>query len=72
LLKQSLTIKKKKFYLTKEDIGKNRAVACSKRLSELNPYCKVGSITGELTADVLKQFQVSWEKKLCKHFKTVT
>lgn len=46
------------FYLTEEDIGKNRAEACYQQLSELNNYVPTKAYTGELTADFLKNFRV--------------
>eukprot|EP00884_Botryococcus_braunii_P010809 jgi/Botrbrau1/1972/Bobra.0052s0015.1 len=46
------------FYLTEEDIGKNRAEACRERLQELNIAVAVSASSEELTFDVLGQFQV--------------
>lgn len=46
------------FYLTENDIGKNRAEACHKQLSELNTYVPVKTYTGVLSADFLKNFRV--------------
>ncbi|KAK3874308.1 hypothetical protein Pcinc_020748 [Petrolisthes cinctipes] len=37
------------FYLTEEDLGKNRAEACVSRLSELNPYVRVTTMDNEKT-----------------------
>ena len=47
------------FYLTEEDIGKNRAEACRDKLQELNTAVAVSSSTADLTEDFLKQFQVT-------------
>uniref|UniRef100_UPI00398E7F4A ubiquitin-like modifier-activating enzyme 1 isoform X2 n=1 Tax=Pristiophorus japonicus TaxID=55135 RepID=UPI00398E7F4A len=46
------------FYLTEEDIGKNRAEVSQLRLEELNSYVPVSSCTGKLTKHLLQQFQV--------------
>lgn len=46
------------FYLTEADIGKNRAVASSAKLSELNNYVSTSTYTGALAEDYLKQFRV--------------
>lgn len=46
------------YYLTQNDIGKNRAEACHTKLAELNPNVTVNVHTGELTNDYLKQFTV--------------
>ncbi|XP_041047447.1 ubiquitin-like modifier-activating enzyme 1 [Carcharodon carcharias] len=46
------------FYLTEDDIGKNRAEASERHLAELNSYVPVSSYTGKLTEDFLYQFQV--------------
>lgn len=46
------------FYLTENDIGKNRTEACLKNLSELNLYVSTKSHTGPLTEEVLKKFSV--------------
>ncbi|XP_043564560.1 ubiquitin-like modifier-activating enzyme 1 [Chiloscyllium plagiosum] len=46
------------FYLTVDDIRKNRAKASEQRLAELNSYVPVSSYTGKLTEDFLRQFQV--------------
>ncbi|CAG5089375.1 Similar to UBA1: Ubiquitin-like modifier-activating enzyme 1 (Oryctolagus cuniculus) [Cotesia congregata] len=46
------------FYLTEADIGKNRAVACYQRLSELNNYVPTRYHEGELDEDFLKKFKV--------------
>lgn len=46
------------FYLTENDIGKNRAEASRQQLSELNNYVPTKSYTGDLTEDFLKQFRV--------------
>ncbi|XP_078399311.1 ubiquitin-like modifier-activating enzyme 1 [Cetorhinus maximus] len=46
------------FYLTEDDIGKNRAEASEQHLAELNSYVPVSSYTRKLTEDFLYQFQV--------------
>lgn len=46
------------FYLTENDIGKNRAEASRQQLSELNNYVPTKSYTGDLTDDILKKFRV--------------
>ena len=46
------------FYLTEEDVGKNRADACKDKLQELNTSVAVSSSSAELTEDFLKRFQV--------------
>lgn len=46
------------FYLTKEDIGKNRAAACCQRLSELNNYVPTSFHCGPLTESFIKKFRV--------------
>ena len=46
------------FYLTEEDIGKNRAEACRDKLQELNTAVAVSASTADLTGVFLKQFQV--------------
>lgn len=46
------------FYLTKSDIGKNRAVASRDKLAELNNYVYTKSYTGELSDEFLGQFRV--------------
>ncbi|XP_008553042.1 ubiquitin-like modifier-activating enzyme 1 [Microplitis demolitor] len=46
------------FYLTEADIGKNRAVACYQRLSELNNYVPTRYHEGELDEDTIKKFKV--------------
>ncbi len=51
------------FYLTEEDVGRNRAEACQEKLQELNTAVKVSASTAELTDDFLKQFQVRY----CAH-----
>lgn len=44
-----LLTEKEKFYLRKEDVGKNRAQVVQPRLAELNPYVPVQIATGPLT-----------------------
>lgn len=46
------------YYLTEEDVGKNRAEATAKQLAELNSYVPVRVNTGDLTEAVIKQFRV--------------
>ncbi|XP_014229516.1 ubiquitin-like modifier-activating enzyme 1 [Trichogramma pretiosum] len=46
------------FYLTNEDIGRNRAEACHPRLSELNNYVPTQFYSGPLTEEYLKKFSV--------------
>lgn len=46
------------FYLTEDDIGKNRAEACLQQLSELNTYVPLQAHTGFLTEDFVKKFRV--------------
>lgn len=46
------------YYLTENDIGKNRAEASCKHLSELNNYVRTRTYTGELTVEFIKQFRV--------------
>lgn len=46
------------FYLTENDIGKNRAEASLKNLSELNMYVPTKSYAGPLTEDFIKKFSV--------------
>ncbi|XP_055389044.1 ubiquitin-like modifier-activating enzyme 1, partial [Condylostylus longicornis] len=48
------------FYLTEQDVqqGVSRAEACVKRLSELNDYVSTTIIEGELSPEVLHQFDV--------------
>ena len=47
------------FYLSEDDIGKNRAEACKHRLQELNKAVAVASSTTDLTDAFLSQFQAS-------------
>lgn len=46
------------FYLTEEDVGKNRAEACKEKLQELNTAVTVTASTADLDEALLKQFQV--------------
>lgn len=46
------------FYLTEQDVGKNRAEACIARLADLNNYVPVSLHTGLLDTEFLKKFQV--------------
>ncbi|KAG0577880.1 hypothetical protein M758_5G181300 [Ceratodon purpureus] len=46
------------FYLTEEDVGKNRALACVDKLKELNTAVDVTASTGEITEKMLSAHQV--------------
>lgn len=46
------------FYLSEENIGKNRAESCYEQLSDLNRYVPTKPYTGDLTEEFLKQFRV--------------
>lgn len=46
------------FYLTEEDVGKNRAEACKDKLQELNTSVQVLASAADLTDAFLTQFQV--------------
>lgn len=46
------------FFLSEEDLGKNRAEAVCKKLAELNSYVPTRSYTGPLTEDYIKRFRV--------------
>lgn len=46
------------FYLSENDVGKNRAEASCGQLAELNNYVRTTAYTGDLTDDFLKQFRV--------------
>ncbi|KAK5640453.1 hypothetical protein RI129_011264 [Pyrocoelia pectoralis] len=46
------------FYLSEDDIGKNRAEASLKQLSELNMYVPTRLHTGPLTDEFIKRFRV--------------
>lgn len=46
------------FYLTAEDVGRNRADSCKDKLQELNTAVVVTASTAELTNDFLREFQV--------------
>ncbi|CAL5060894.1 unnamed protein product [Urochloa decumbens] len=45
------------FFLSEQDIGKNRAVACLSKLQELNNAVLVSALTEELTTEHLSKFQ---------------
>ncbi|XP_066400668.1 ubiquitin-activating enzyme E1 3 isoform X1 [Miscanthus floridulus] len=45
------------FFLSEQDIGKNRAVACVSKLQELNNAVLVSALTEELTTEHLSKFQ---------------
>lgn len=46
------------FFLSEQDIGKNRALACVSKLQELNNAVLVSALTEELTTEHLSKFQV--------------
>ncbi|QKF94300.1 ubiquitin activating enzyme [Fadolivirus algeromassiliense] len=46
------------YYLTRDDIGKNRAQQCHSKLAELNNNVKVECFTGDLSDDLIKNFSV--------------
>lgn len=46
------------FYLSENDIGRNRAEASQKHLAELNTYVPTKVYTGSLTDDFIKKFRV--------------
>jgi|694.fasta_scaffold101824_1 ubiquitin-activating enzyme E1 len=46
------------YYVTENDIGKNRALASFSKLSELNNYVKVDTNTNELTENILQNYGV--------------
>lgn len=46
------------YYLSENDVGKNRAEVSCKQLSELNNYVPTKTYTGELTEAFIKQFRV--------------
>lgn len=46
------------FYLTAEDVGRNRAEVSCRQLSELNNYVPTTAYAGELTEDFLRKFRV--------------
>ena len=46
------------FYLSKADVGKNRAEACRAKLQELNTAVAVSASSAELAEDLLSKFQV--------------
>jgi len=46
------------YFLTQEDIGKNRAEVSAPQINELNPYVHVESYTGDLTEEFLSKFKV--------------
>lgn len=59
------------FYLTDDDIGKNRAEACLARLQELNTHVEVSSSTAAISESFLSQFQAValTESSLAESFK---
>ena len=46
------------FYCGEADVGKNRAEVSAAALRDLNPYCEIKILTGELTGDTIKPYQV--------------
>jgi len=46
------------FFLTEEDVGKNRAEACYLKACELNSYVTMRKESGELTEELIKQHSV--------------
>ncbi|OEL15354.1 Ubiquitin-activating enzyme E1 3 [Dichanthelium oligosanthes] len=46
------------FFLSEQDIGNNRALACVSKLQELNNAVLVSALTDELTTEHLSKFQV--------------
>lgn len=46
------------FYLTEDDIGKNRAEACFEKLADLNSYVMCRVYTGTLDDEIIKQYRV--------------
>ena len=46
------------FYLTEQDVGKNRAEACAARLSELNPAVEVTVVTDQVTEQLCAKHRV--------------
>lgn len=46
------------YYITSQDIGKNRAVATYSKLAELNSYVKVDVLTRPLTIEFMKNYNV--------------
>nr|XP_023026513.1 ubiquitin-like modifier-activating enzyme 1 [Leptinotarsa decemlineata] len=46
------------FYISESDVGKNRAEACCKSLSELNNYVPTKAYTGPLDEQFIKNFSV--------------
>ena len=46
------------YYLSVQELGKNRAVITCRQLAELNPYVPVNACTTALTPELISQFQV--------------
>jgi ubiquitin-activating enzyme E1 len=46
------------FFLSEDDIGKNRAVACVAKLQELSNAVLISALTEELSNEHLSKFQV--------------
>ncbi|KRT80302.1 hypothetical protein AMK59_6614 [Oryctes borbonicus] len=54
----SITDLSSQFYITEDDVGKNRAEACFKQLSELNMYVPTKTYTSSLTDEIIKKYKV--------------
>jgi ubiquitin-activating enzyme E1 len=54
------------FFLSEDDIGKNRAAACVAKLQELNNAVLISALTEELTTEHLSKFQVCLQSLLSK------
>ena len=50
------------FYLTEDDVGKNRAEACAAKLQELNPAVEVNVVTADISDDLCKKHQVRFHR----------
>ena len=48
----------RQYFLTADDVGKNRVSACCERLAELNTYVPITASTDPLTEEFLKKFRV--------------
>lgn len=53
------------FFLSEDDVGKNRALACVQKLQELNNAVIITTLTKELAKEHLSDFQVSLLYCLC-------
>ena len=49
-----------KYFLSENDLGKNRAMQTVASLAELNSYVPVDCLTQKLTNEQLKNFQVNF------------